>query len=135
MSNRFNKKRVIGQHAYTYRPSAPFLYQVASHVKKTAIPVIIIITQKHSGVKKCERTTFELLQFNRDKSRKKLLRIEYKVCVRLECFMFIINDVTILIIAALLDMIGNILQSMFHMYWQNTTPVIRRNNTYFTEKI
>ena len=26
----------------TYRPSAPFLYEVASHVKKTAIPAIII---------------------------------------------------------------------------------------------
>ena len=26
-----------------YRPSAPFLYEVASHVKKTAIPAIIII--------------------------------------------------------------------------------------------
>ena len=26
-----------------YRPSAPFLYEVASQVKKTAIPAIIII--------------------------------------------------------------------------------------------
>ena len=31
-----------------YRPSAPFLYEVASHVKKTAIPAIIITANKVS---------------------------------------------------------------------------------------
>ena len=30
-----------------YRPSAPFLYEVASHVKKTAIPANIIIRHRH----------------------------------------------------------------------------------------
>ena len=35
----------ISSNYSNYRPSAPFLYEVASHIKKTAIPAIIIRIQ------------------------------------------------------------------------------------------